>query len=223
MDTHLRLHKSGLSCQPLQFMGLERRLYRDRAIVQRDRVPAKQPSRCRQEVVCKHVPFEIRQQDRSSRDTPEFLNQLHHLIVREVMEEQGTEHDVETSIRERYLKRIRRHLRLGRMTQVFDLVIEREYRRVRMPLPYYPPHVARCGAGVQKRECLVWFDDFPDTLPQYFVAAEQTVDSNKIPQTRSRLRIWRLIENLMANDALPHGSTIQDSLDFVLRLSRMVK
>jgi hypothetical protein len=146
-----------------------------------------------------------------TRDLAEALQQRNHRVVLEVMQKQRAMHNIEARRAKREAERVRDDTRLGRRSNVMELVVERRHMGLGVGSADDARRIARSSAHVEDTERLGRSYE-AEGFPQSLVATEKPVDPNQIAKACGSGFRRLVVENLGFYDAarlLKHDATIE--------------
>jgi thymidine kinase len=158
--------------------------------------------------------LQIADDDVASRNSSKRTQKIDDGRVLEMMQEQGTVHDIEGGPVEGKPEGIRDYAGRIRAGEVMGTVIERSDAGLREPLPHHAAHVAGGRADIQHREALRRLKEAAKRLPENVVAAEEPIDANEIAQARRGPFGRLLIEKFVAENS-HSGANIEFSMELV--------
>src|ERR1700680_4803441 len=125
MHVYAGLIEAGAEGEREKLILLKRRAHRDRAVIERDVVPAEEPLGGGDEAISERPTLQVDREHRAARHRMEVAKQLHHLVVGEVMQEKRAEDKIEAARGEGQQKRVGGQLGMRSVLQMNALAIER--------------------------------------------------------------------------------------------------
>ena len=199
--------QSCLTCQRCELVQLETRAYGDDAVVYGQWVPAKQPLRGDERAGGQRPALQIDSQNCPPRDSSEGAQQGDDALILEVVQEQGTEDDVDAALVEGERESVANHARRFRHGGMNRVEIERSDRSARERPADGIAHVTGAAADVEDGERFSGMRYFADQPPGDAVPAGKVVDARQIAQALPGIVVGRGIEKLRLDNALrepPH-------------------
>src|SRR5581483_868266 len=148
MDAHASALKARSYGQRLQLVFFERGTNRNLPGVDGDVVPAEQPTSIGEKIVGQRPAIEVDGQHRTARQRAKAAQQIDNLIIREVMQKQRAEYEIETGGPEGQMESVGGHSGTGGR-QVIGFVVERSDLRQRVTPSNGSAHIARGGAYIE--------------------------------------------------------------------------
>jgi hypothetical protein len=133
MAAHDDATKARLNGERTKLAGLEPGVDRYRPIMKRDRIPAEEPARGRQEGARQEVPFQINYDHTSACHELHGSEELGYSAVFKVVQEEMAHHHVEAACSKGKVKGVRGQLRRRRITHVHNPLIERSDTSIGIP------------------------------------------------------------------------------------------
>ncbi len=203
MHAYAGMIEAGAESKGEQFLFLERGAHRDRAIVERDIMPAEEPFGGGDEVVGERTAFKVDGEHCAAGHGPKIAEELNYLLIGEVMQEERAENEVEAARGEGQQKRVGCQLGLRGFFEVDAFIIQRRYGGAGIAAPEDGAHVTRCCPDVEHREAIVrGMDKFGHDAPQDGMAAEIAVDTDEVAKIVTRHLRTGMVQQFGHNDAL---------------------